>query len=120
MRWNRQNLFIIAAISLYRGVRYSGVCFHIFYCNSAGLSYVVRYNGVFVIAGFVIAGCHCNPLVSKIHFTFEKLKKEHIKKYLKTEKLFRNMYLKRKSQSFHAQTKINGRIPWHDLINNTT
>ena len=26
--------------------RYSGVCFHIFYCNSAGLSNVVCYNGV--------------------------------------------------------------------------
>ena len=34
--------------------------FHIFYCNSARLSNVVRYNsGLFVIAGFVIAGCHC-------------------------------------------------------------
>ena len=44
----------------YSGVRYSGDCFHIFYCNSAGLSNVVRYNGVFIIAGFVIAGCHCN------------------------------------------------------------
>ena len=35
-------------------MRYSGVCFHIFYCNSAGLSNVVRYNGV-----IIIAGCHC-------------------------------------------------------------
>ena len=26
--------------------------FHIFYCNSAGLSDVFRYNGVFVIAVF--------------------------------------------------------------------
>ena len=43
----------------YSGVRYSRVCFHIFYCNSAGLSNVVCYNGVFVFAGFVIAGCHC-------------------------------------------------------------
>ena len=40
----------------YSGVRYSGVCFPIFYCNSAGLSNVVRYNGVFVIARFIIAG----------------------------------------------------------------
>ena len=45
-------------------VRYSGVCFPIFYCNSAGLSYVAPYNGVFIIAGFVIVGfviarCHC-------------------------------------------------------------
>ena len=38
----------------------AGFCFHIFYCNYAGLSYVVRYNGVLVIAGFVIAGCHCS------------------------------------------------------------
>ena len=35
---------------------YRGVCFDIFYCNSAGLSNVVRYNGVFVVAGFIIAG----------------------------------------------------------------
>ena len=42
------------------GIRYSGVCFHIFYCNSAGLSNVVRYNGVFFIAGIVIEGCHCS------------------------------------------------------------
>ena len=46
MRWDRQNLFVIAGF-----VIYSGVCFHIFYFNSAGLSNVVRYNGVFVIAG---------------------------------------------------------------------
>ena len=38
-----------------KSIRYSGVCFHIFYFNSARLSYVVRYSGVFVIAGFVIA-----------------------------------------------------------------
>ena len=43
----------------YSGVCYSGVCFHVFYCNSAGLSNVVRYNRVFAIAGFVIAGFHC-------------------------------------------------------------
>ena len=43
-------------------IRYSGVCFHIFYCNSAGLSYVVRYNGVFVIAGF-----HCKRLIFKMN-----------------------------------------------------
>ena len=53
MRWDRQNL-----------IRYSGVRFHIFYCNSAGLSDVVRYNGVFVIAGFVKAGCHCTVFLS--------------------------------------------------------
>ena len=43
----------------YSGVRYNGVHFCIFYCNSAGLLNVVRYNGVFVIAEFAIAGCHC-------------------------------------------------------------
>ena len=43
----------------YSGVHYSSVCFHIFYCNSTGLSNIVHYNGVFVIVGFVIAGCHC-------------------------------------------------------------
>ena len=31
---------------------------HILLYNSAGLSYVVHYNGVFVIAGFVIPECH--------------------------------------------------------------
>ena len=45
-----------------KSIRYSGVCFYIFYCNSAGLSYVARYNGVCVIAGFLIAGCHCSLL----------------------------------------------------------
>ena len=63
MPWDRQNLFVIAGISLYRGLltgaRYSGVCFHIFYCNFSGLSNVIRYNGIYVIAGFVITGCHC-------------------------------------------------------------
>ena len=44
--------------------RYSGVCFHIFYCNSAGLSNV-HYNGVFVLVGFLIAGCHCIIAVEK-------------------------------------------------------
>ena len=55
-----------------KSIRYSGdfviagfhcseVRFHIFYCNSAGLSNVVRCNGVSVIAGFVIGGVplHC-------------------------------------------------------------
>ena len=51
----------------YSGVRYSGVCFPTFYCNSAGLSKVVRYNRVFVIARFVIAGCHCNILTDCQH-----------------------------------------------------
>ena len=46
----------------YGGVRYNGVCFHIFYCNFAGLSYVVRYNGV-----FVIAGCHCISKATKLY-----------------------------------------------------
>ena len=35
-----------------KSIRYSGVCFHIFYCNSAGLSEVFRFNRVFVMAGF--------------------------------------------------------------------
>ena len=38
----------------------AGFRFHIFYCNSAGFSNGVRYNGLFVIAGFVIAGRHCS------------------------------------------------------------
>ena len=36
---------------------------------SAGLSNVVRYNGVFVIVGFVIAGCHCIRKIGKIIFS---------------------------------------------------
>ena len=42
-----------------KSIRYSGdfvtagFCFHIFYCNSAGLSNVARCNGVFAIAGFL-------------------------------------------------------------------
>ena len=39
-------------------MRFSGVCFHIFYRNSAGLSNVVPYNRVIVTAGFVIARYH--------------------------------------------------------------
>ena len=62
MLWDHQNQFVIAGISLYSGVHYSGVCFHIFYCNSAGLSNVVRYNRVYVITGFSIVGCHCIKL----------------------------------------------------------
>ena len=46
MHWDRQNQFIIVGLVSP-------------YCNSAGRSNVVRYNGVFVIARFVIAGCHC-------------------------------------------------------------
>ena len=42
-----QNQFTIAGFII------AGVFFHIFYCNSARLSYVVCYNGV-----FIIAGCH--------------------------------------------------------------
>ena len=30
-----------------------------FYCNSARLSYVVRCNGVFVVARFIVAWFHC-------------------------------------------------------------
>ena len=46
-----------------KSIRYSGVRFrHTYHCNSAGLSNATHYNGVFVIAGFVIAGCHCRML----------------------------------------------------------
>ena len=47
MRWDCQNLFVIAGFAVV-------VCFHIFYCNSAGFSGVFRYNRVFVIVEF-----HC-------------------------------------------------------------
>ena len=57
IRYSRVNFTLGLSNSIrYSGVRYSGVCFHIFYWNFAGLSNVVRYNGVFVVAGFVIAG----------------------------------------------------------------
>ena len=39
-------------LGLSKSIRYSGVCFHILYCKSAGLSDVFRYNRVFVMAGF--------------------------------------------------------------------
>ena len=47
----------------YSGVHYSRVCFHIFYCNFAGLSNVVHYNSVFIMAGFIVAGCHCKKML---------------------------------------------------------
>ena len=47
-----------------KSIRYSGVRFHIFYYNSAGLSDVVRYTGIFVIAGSIKAGCHCTVFLS--------------------------------------------------------
>ena len=66
MRWDHQNLFVIP------GFRYSEVRFHIFYCNSAGLSNVApSYNGVFVIARFVIAGCHSTLILCIILITVQ-------------------------------------------------
>ena len=53
---SRQSMKKSSAVDLSVDSRYSGVCFHIFYCNSAGLSNVGRSNGVFVTAGFVIVG----------------------------------------------------------------
>ena len=47
-----------------KSIRYSGVRFHIFYCNSAGLSDVFRYNGVFVIAG-LCCNFHSNRIPNK-------------------------------------------------------
>ena len=47
IRYSRVNGALGPSKSIrYSAVRYSGVCLHIFYCNSAGLSYVVHYNGV--------------------------------------------------------------------------
>ena len=53
----------VGTVKIY--IRYSGVRFHIFYCNSAGLSDVFRYNGVFVIAGF-----HCTREVTPSRLTW--------------------------------------------------
>ena len=50
IRYSRVN----CALGPSKSIRYSGVLFHIFYCDSAGISNDVLYNGV-----FVIAGCHC-------------------------------------------------------------
>ena len=62
LRATGQNILysgVNCALGPSKSIRYSGVCFHVFYCNSAGpLSNVVRYHGVSVIEGFVIAGCH--------------------------------------------------------------
>ena len=60
----RQNIRysgVNCALGPLKCIRYSGVCFHISYCNAAGLSNVVRYNGV-----FVIAGCHCKLSLSVV------------------------------------------------------
>ena len=65
MHWDRQNQFVAAGFVI-AGFVYSGVCFPIFYCYSARLSNVVRYNGVFVIARFVIARCHCTYIIRRI------------------------------------------------------
>ena len=47
------------ALGPLKSIRYMGDFVpHILLYNSAGLSYVVHYNGVFVIARFVIAECH--------------------------------------------------------------
>ena len=61
-----------------KSICYSGVCFHIFYCNSARLSNVVRYNRV-----FLIAGCHCitrhnsnNSLMPEFNSALFKKKKD--------------------------------------------
>lgn len=45
MRCDNQNQFVIAGF--------------VYTHFTAGLLNVVRYNKVFVIEGFVIAGCHC-------------------------------------------------------------
>ena len=61
MRWDCQNLFVKAGISpVIAGFVIAGsVSTYFTVLNSAGLSNVVRYNGVFVVVRFVIAGCHC-------------------------------------------------------------
>ena len=63
MSWDRQNLFVISGI--YSGVCYSGVCFHIFYYNSARLSNVVRYNGV-----PLYLQCEIPTLLTIVHSTY--------------------------------------------------
>ena len=65
----------------YSGARYSRVCFPIFYCNSARLSNVVHYNGVFVIARFVVAGCRCiiNILITDLsRSVWENVDLDHV------------------------------------------
>ena len=71
--WSRNRIQWNSSITKCHGtekiVRYSGVYFHIFYSNSAGLSDVFRYNGVLVIAGF-----HCThqlPLFKFIYFIIQ-------------------------------------------------
>ena len=58
LRVNRQNNSysgINCALGPSKSIHYSGVCLHMFYCNSAGLSDFFRHNGVFVI--IVIVTC---------------------------------------------------------------
>ena len=45
-----------------------------------GLSNVVRYNGVFVIAGFVIVGCHCSRVMSSSESGSSMLSLGHTKR----------------------------------------
>ena len=55
LRATRQNICysgVNCVLGLSKSIRYSGVCFHIFYCNSAGLSDVFCYKRVFAMAEF--------------------------------------------------------------------
>ena len=70
---NRQNISysgINCALGPSKSIHYSGVCLHMFYCNSAGLSDFFRYNGIFVI--IVIVTPNCNEVV------IEKSKKHKV------------------------------------------
>ena len=51
-------------LGLSKSIRYSSDFVIKGVCNSAGLLNVVHYNRVFVIAGFVIVGCHCSLWVN--------------------------------------------------------
>ena len=55
MRWEGQNLFVIAGISLLQRDSFPLIYFTV---TLTGFLNVVRYNVVFAIAGFVIAECH--------------------------------------------------------------
>ena len=74
LRANGQNICysgVNCALGPSKSIRYSGDFSKAgfastFYCNSAGLSDVFRYNGVFVLAGF-----HCNLATLSCHLGSE-------------------------------------------------
>ena len=70
IHYSRVNcVYRLSKFICYGGVRCSRVYFHMICCNSPGLSNIVCENRVFVIAGFVITGCHHSFFHIGIHLS---------------------------------------------------